>query len=222
MQPYLFPYLGYFQLVNKVDRFIFLDDVNYIKRGWVNRNRLILSGRIGYFTVPLRGASQNSKICDVLIDSESTWSTKLKKSIEQSYSNSPHFKETKDLIWPILFGREASISDLAKQSVVETSKHLRLNVDIIYSSKIYANNFLSGQDRIIDICKKECCTEYWNLPNGRRIYDQESFKKNGINLHFIEPAMQKSVPLPLNLDPELSIIHLLMNIPLSSVKNLLK
>ena len=67
MQPYLFPYLGYFQLIAAVDKFVFYDDVNFIKNGWINRNRLLISGKVNYITIPLSGASSFLKINQVLV-----------------------------------------------------------------------------------------------------------------------------------------------------------
>ena len=91
MQPYLFPYLGYFQLLNLVDKFVILDDVNFIKGGWINRNRIIVNGEEFMFTVPIRDVSQNKLINDCEISYDEDWSSKLVKTFEQSYKNSEYF-----------------------------------------------------------------------------------------------------------------------------------
>jgi hypothetical protein len=91
MQPYFFPYLGYWQLIHAVDRFIIYDDVNYIKGGWINRNRLLINGEPSYITVPLNQSSSNKRICDIALDQSSLWRNKLVKMVEMTYRKSPYF-----------------------------------------------------------------------------------------------------------------------------------
>ena len=82
MQPYFFPYIGYFQLINAVDKFIIYDDVNYINRGWINRNQVLINGKESYITVPLKDASQNKLIKDITISIETNWQEKMKELFE--------------------------------------------------------------------------------------------------------------------------------------------
>ena len=103
MQPYFFPYLGYYQLVAAVDKFVFLDDVNYT-RGWMNRNRLVISRTVQYFTIPLSGASQNQKVFQVEIEKGKLWREKMKRSVTQSYSRAPQFKPVVELLHTVLEG----------------------------------------------------------------------------------------------------------------------
>ena len=79
MQPYIFPYIGYFQLVQAVEMFVFYDDVNYIKGGWINRNRILINNQPSYVTIPLKGASPNKLICEIeFIDSKRKFLTSIK------------------------------------------------------------------------------------------------------------------------------------------------
>src|SRR5512140_19777 len=98
MQPYFLPYIGYFQLMAAVDKFVVFDDVNYINRGWINRNRLLLNGGAHTFTVPLRGASQNKLICDIELAEDDGWRDKLLRTISQSYAKTPCYAEVAPLM----------------------------------------------------------------------------------------------------------------------------
>src|SRR5664280_1787889 len=107
MQPYGFPYIGYFQLINAVDKFVILDDVNFIMRGWINRNRILVNGKEYLFSIPLKKASQNKLIfeCDM---AEGKWKVKLLKTIELCYNKSPFYKECFEVILKILSSTEVN------------------------------------------------------------------------------------------------------------------
>ncbi|HEY0111260.1 MAG TPA: WbqC family protein, partial [Fibrella sp.] len=91
MQPYVLPYIGYIQLMNTVDTFVFYDDVAFINRGWVNRNRLLVNGKEYLFTIPLKEASQNKTIREIELANDPKWRGKLLKTIEQSYRKAPQY-----------------------------------------------------------------------------------------------------------------------------------
>ncbi len=92
MQPYFFPYIGYFQLINSVDKFVILDDVNYIKKGWINRNYILVNSKPCLFTIPLVKPSQNKLINETEIAFESNWKKKFLKTIETGYAKAPIFQ----------------------------------------------------------------------------------------------------------------------------------
>jgi hypothetical protein len=222
MQPYLFPYLGYFKLISSVDTFVFYDDVGFINKGWINRNRIISSGVVKYFTVSLEGASQNKRICDIKIASDSDWQIKLRKNIEQSYSKAENFSKTYELIEPILFGNELKISEMSKLSVEVLSNYLEIDVTFVKSSTKYNNETMKGQERIVDICKQENAKEYINLPGGKELYDDELFCKNNIKLSFVNPNLPIYHQNINGFVPGLSIIDVLMHNKVSYVKEMLK
>src|ERR1043165_6867498 len=117
MQPYLFPYLGYYQLAAAVDRFVFYDDVKFIKNGWINRNRLFLSGDVRYFTVPLLGASSTSSIAQVGVQPGEVWRRKILESIAQSYVQAPQLVPVMAVVSEVLGNPQTdSMGTLAKQS----------------------------------------------------------------------------------------------------------
>ena len=212
MQPYFFPYAGYYKLVSEVEKFVVLDDVNYINRGWINRNRLFLAGEVRYVTVPLVGASQNLRINDISVQPKEVWHSKLLDSIRQSYSKAPNFINTFELIRHVLAagGPEDKISDVSRRSVVEASKCLGLDTHFIETSSIYENARLKGPDRIVDICLRASATEYFNLPGGEGLYEKDFFYESGLELKFISPNLVPYSQFDREFIPGLSIIDVLM------------
>lgn len=211
MQPYLFPYIGYFQLVAAVDKFVFYDDVNFIKNGWINRNRLLISGDVRYLTIPLSGASPFLKINQIQIMANGAWRKKMSAAVRQSYAKAPHFDVIYNLFSEIVFSDELSISELAKQSVIAISKYLGLPTQFIMSSSIYGNSNLNGESRVLDICRREIACQYYNLPGGKELYQEDLFKLNGIELQFIDPRLTAYRQLSEQFYPGLSMIDVLMH-----------
>ncbi|HZW12299.1 MAG TPA: WbqC family protein [Noviherbaspirillum sp.] len=210
MQPYLFPYLGYFQLVAAVDKFVFLDDVNFRKRGWINRNRFFLGGDARYITVPLENASQFKKINEVLIQKSDAWRWRTAESMRHSYSKAPHYRVINELFSEVMFSDETHISAVAKRSVTAVAKYLDLKTEFVASSSSYDNGGLNGAERILDICRRERASQYFNLPGGRELYDTSSFESNGMSLHFIEPTLNAYRQVSEQFHSGLSIIDVLM------------
>jgi hypothetical protein len=222
MQPYIFPYLGYFKLVNSVDKFVFFDDVHYKKKGWINRNNLIFSGRVAQFTIPLKDASQNRLINEIFISLDDAWKKKLKASLRQSYSKAPYFHDVFEMIREVVFGEELLISEMAKKSIIEVSKYLQLEANFVNSSCGYNNEAIKGEERILDICQKECATEYINLPGGQDLYDETSFAKYGIQLSFINANFPVYSQFSKSFQPGLSIIDILMHNKPEDIRKMLK
>lgn len=210
MQPYLFPYIGYFQLISAVDRFIFYDDVSYMKGGWINRNRLFLSGKVSWFTLPLAGASPNSKINEVHVQPNGTWKRKLLASVRQSYGKAPYFGAAYALLEGIVSSEEPSLSALARESVMATARYLGLDAEFVISTGRYDNENLRGSDRILDICLQEKAVEYHNLPGGMTLYSSKEFASAGVDLHFVQPRLSEYLQLAPPFKPGLSILDVLM------------
>jgi hypothetical protein len=210
MQPYIFPYLGYFSLLKNVDSFIFLDDVSYINKGWINRNRINTQNGVSYFVIPLNSASQNKKINEIEVVSEKKWRDKLLKTIEYSYSKAPFYKKTLEIFEKIILSSELYISEVAKNSILEISRYLQLRCEFINSSSIFNNSHLKGEDRILDICKQIKCSNYYNLPGGKDLYHIELFLEQGVELNFINPIAYEYNVSPLIYQPNLSIVDVLM------------
>jgi len=211
MQPYLFPYIGYFQLLAQVDRFVFYDDVNFIKNGWINRNRLLLQGEPRYFTVPLRDASPFRKIRDVEVAAAAGWRRTIRESIRHAYGKAPNFVAVSALVERVLETETTRIGELAKASVRAVADHLALETELVDSSSRYANESLSGAARVLDICSREGASDYYNAPGGRALYDAREFARHGIALHFVAPQAIEYRQGGAAFVPGLSIIDVLMH-----------
>lgn len=209
MQPYFFPYIGYFQLINSVDKFVFLDDVTYINKGWINRNRILAHGKALDFVIPLIGASQNKKINEITVDINSKLLEKFRKSLSNSYKKNIPYKSVIDLIDCSLSVPSLLLSEITMKSVIDTSKYLGLSCEFLKTSDL--NISLRGEDRIIAICEKLSAREYWNLPGGIGLYDQKNFQHKNLTLHFIEPYIQPYNQKLSEFIPSLSVIDILMS-----------
>ncbi|MBD1396947.1 WbqC family protein [Pontibacter sp. JH31] len=224
MQPYIFPYIGYFQLINAVDKFVIYDDVNFIKQGWINRNRILLHGKEHLFTVPLEGASSFKLIRETELNYKSyrTWEVKFLKSLEQSYKKASNFGDCFELMQKV-FKRiegQTNIADLAVASIVEVCNYLELKTEIKLTSTIYDNQNLSAQSRVIDICIKEAALKYINPEGGQSLYDHMVFEEHGLQLKFIKVGLDEYKQFNLPFSKGLSIIDVLMFNPRERVKQM--
>lgn len=224
MQPYLFPYIGYFQMIKHVDSFVFYDDVNFIKGGWINRNRILINKKDFLITVPLKNPSQNNLIKNIEISSSNydTWKKKTLRAIEHSYRKASYFESTYHLISTVLNHKFEKISDLAIESITTVSSHLDLKVNFITSSEKYNNKTLERSDRLIDICNQENIKTYINPISGQELYNKEYFLRQKINLNFINPLPIKYHQFKNNFIPNLSIIDILMFNSIEETHTLLK
>lgn len=210
MQPYFFPYLGYFQLINAVDKFIIYDDVNYINKGWINRNNIRVNNSPSLIQVPLVAASQNRLIKDIFVVDENKWKDKLLKTIYFNYKKAPFFNQIISLLEEGLLSECNSISDLNYSTILKTCSYLNIETELIRTSSIYENTNLSGESRIVDICLKEKADVYINPIGGQLLYDKIKFEEKGIVLNFIN---SKTTPYSQNKDifiNYLSIIDTMM------------
>jgi hypothetical protein len=226
MQPYVFPYLGYYQLVEAVDCFVFFDDVHYINKGWINRNRILKQDEAFRFTVSLNKASQNKLISEITIVDFIRWRTDFLRLLELNYKRAPFF--TFFYIWlkEFLFSKEyRTISNLAADSVKAVANLLGLSTQFIISSELAykADHFQDGQDKILKICELLKADHYINPQNGMEIYAEDKFAAKNIELNFIKMndivygqfEKEKFVP-------SLSIIDVLMFVDLAKARGLLK
>ena len=144
MQPYLFPYIGYFQLVHSVDRFVVYDDVNYIKKGWINRNRILVNGAPHTFTLPLQGAGSFTLISDIGLGKEFVaWRVKFLKTLAQVYGKAPHFEQAMNVIERALNPERSNLSELLVDSLRTVMEHIGITTELNPTSRGYGNKELS-------------------------------------------------------------------------------
>lgn len=224
MQPYIFPYLGYFQLVEAVDTFTFFDDVNFIKKGWIHRNQLLVSGQKYLFSVPLQQASQNKLIKDIYLHSSSysQWRAKFLKTIRQSYYRAPFFQDVFRLLTRVLERPHQTIAELAIDSVESVARFIGLKTSFNTSSSLDYDHNLSGQDKIIKICTLQQATTYVNPIGGTSLYEAEKFSQRDLALRFIQSSPIQYVQGKNNFVPHLSMIDVLMHNEIASVNRFLQ
>lgn len=220
MQPYLFPYIGYYQLISSVDRFAVYDDVTFIKKGWINRNRILFQGKARFITIPLVKQSQNKLICDTRIVN-SGWQEHLVRTLKQAYSRAPYYDEAMPLVTDIIRSPSQTIDALAFESLRRISDYLDIHTEFIRSTRIYDNRHLKGQERIIDICLQEKATDYVNAPGGHSLYSHEDFLAKVITLRFLETLSYTYQQFGKIFHPHLSIIDVLMFCSSEGTKELL-
>lgn len=210
MQPYLFPYIGYFQLIAAVDRFVFYDDVSFIKQGWINRNRLLGPRGATYFTVPVVHASSSRAIRDTLIDHDVPWEKKLLRRVSIDYARAPLVSRVMRLLEDVLSDRPRDIASLSRKSIEAVCEYLGISTERVASSIGYENGHLHGADRVLDICRREAADTYVNMAGGRGLYDPESFAGRGVTLRFLTPRVVSYRQFGAAFVPSLSILDVLM------------
>lgn len=212
MQPYFMPYIGYFQLIKIVDKFIFYDDVTFIKQGWINRNRILINNQAKMFSIPLSNASSHVLIKDVLISdiAYKKWKKSFLNSIVFSYKKAKNYSKINALIEKILEKRPETISELAIKSVVEVAQYLDLKTEFEICSDVYSNTYLSGQNRVLDICINEKAITYINPVGGMELYSKSVFQEKNIELFFIKANKSVYPQFSEEFVPFLSIIDVLM------------
>ena len=210
VQPYFFPYIGYFQLINTTDKFVIYDDVNFMKKKWINRNKILISGGSSFITVPLRRQSQNKLILETEIANDSKWKSKLLKSLRSGYARAPRFQTVYSLIEDVLSQNQTHISQLATDSLKAVCHYLCVETLFVDSSTIYRNAHLKSQDRILDICRQEGADSYLNPIGGTDLYSKKVFTANQICLNFVKPKAITYSQFGGEFVPFLSIIDVLM------------
>jgi len=210
MQPYLFPYIGYFQLINAVDSFVLLDDVNYIKKGWINRNRILINGAPYTFSLPLKKVSQNKRICDLdLADEFGSWVSQFAKKFRYAYSGAPACDEIGLFLQKMTLWDDVHLVDVLEKTLQALCARLQISTKFYRSSCIDYNPSFRGQDRIVEICLSLGATDYINMNGGRELYKTFAFKQKGLCLHFLEALPKEYSQFEGDFVPFLSIIDVM-------------
>ena len=211
MQPYLFPYIGYFQLIHAVDLFVIYDDVKYIKGGWINRNKILVNNKEYLFTFSLKKSSSYANINERFF-SEKFKNEKLKflKTVEHSYKRAPFFYDVYPIIQDIMNYEKENISEFISYSLKVVCKYLGIKTPFVFSSCIDKKDFLKGEERVININKCLNSTCYINHIGGVGLYSKSRSKQEGIDLYFLKPKPIHYKQFNADFIPWLSIIDVLM------------
>lgn len=209
MQPYFFPYIGYFQLIQAVDRFVVYDEIKYTKKGWINRNRMLVNGRDVLFSLPLKNASDALNICEREIAPDFDADALLKR-FEGAYRRAPFFGQTFSLVEEVVGLPDRDLFRFLHHSISATCRHLGIGTEITTSSAIDVDRSLTGQDRVIAICEALGAAEYINPIGGLELYSRSEFQRRGIDLKFVRSGPFEYPQFGGDFVPWLSIIDVLM------------
>lgn len=221
MQPYFMPYIGYLQLLNGVDKFVLYDDVNYINKGWINRNRILINGQAYLFTIPLKEASQNKLINEIYLSEDLKWRGKLLKTLEQAYKKAPFYSTALAVTEKIVNLHAEKLNDWIADSFKVLVDYLDIKTEIVPGSSIYKNTHLKAQERILDICLQEKAEHYINPIGGMELYDKTVFEQNGIRLNFIKSKPIVYPQFKNEFVPWLSIVDIMMFNDVPTIKGFL-
>ena len=245
MQPYFMPYIGYFQAIAAVDKYVLYSNLTFIKEAWMNRNRLLMrDGTIVLTTVPLKSKSSNTMIYDVEIDNSQPWKNKFLRTVQMCYSRKPYYDEVYPLISDILAADYQLLKDLNAASIVAIARYLGIttqiesdntrylhmeemlhNIEEDYSTLPYLEKTkpIRKVARVIEMCRCEGADHFINAIGGRELYSQEEFAQYGIQLNFVQtgPIEYRQDTKTGDFVPNLSIIDVLMNNGLEGTRELL-
>jgi len=219
MQPYIFPYIGYWQLLEASDTFVIFDDVNFIKKGYINRNSILVGEKSSRFNIELIGASQNKLINEIELLGNNN---KLLKTILMAYKKAPYFNIVYPILEDILSNTENNLAKFLGYSLEKIAGYLGITNNIIYSSDITKDNTLKAQDKILDISKRLNATHYVNAIGGQELYDKDKFSANDIQLNFIKTNIIKYKQFKNDFVPYLSIIDILMFNSVEEINKMIK
>lgn len=209
MQPYFFPYLGYWQLLNAVDKYVLYDNIQYTKKGWFNRNRFLQNGKDVLFTIPLKKDSDYLNVINREI-SENFDKKKLLSQFQNAYSKAPYLKDTMQIIESIINYNEDNLFYYLYNSILIVKNYLNISTPIIISSSIDCNHQLKGQNKVLEICKSMKTNIYINAIGGQDLYEKDVFKQEGIELKFLKMNEIKYKQFSNEFIPNLSIIDVMM------------
>ena len=210
MQPYFFPYIGYFQLLNMVDRYLVCDDGLYATNKWAYRNRILINGAPGYFRVKLLKVSHDQRFNEIVISNDNREKKKNIRTLECAYKKAPYYSEVMPMLEQFLLADYDNLSDYNVASNRLVCDYLSIQTEIILSSKLNTDKTLKKQYSIFDECRVLGGNEYINSIGGMELYDFEEFRENGIELAFLKSDDIMYPQFGKEFVPNLSIIDVMM------------
>lgn len=217
MQPYFFPYIGYFQLIAAVDQFIVYDNIKYTKKGWINRNRMLQNGKDVMFSLPLKSDSDSLDVCERELAADFN-RDKLLNQMKNSYRRAPYFEQTFPLIEKIMRYEDTNLFCFLLHSIIETCEHLGITTEIRTSSGITIDHDLKNQDKVLALCEAVGARTYVNAIGGMELYSKETFLMKEIELKFIKSKAFEYAQFGEAFVPWLSIIDVMMFNPIDKIQ----
>jgi len=217
MQPYFFPYIGYFQLMAAVDMFIVYDNIKYTKKGWINRNRMLQNGKDIMFSLPLKGDSDALDIRDRELATDFN-RDKLLNQFKAAYRPAPYFAQTFPLVEEIVRYHDTNLFRFLHHSIVKTCEHLGITTEIRISSDFAVDHDLRSQDKVLALCQAAGGSTYINAIGGMDLYSRETFLGKGIELKFLQSKPFEYPQFGNEFVPWLSILDVMMSISVEAIQ----
>ncbi|MGE7947219.1 WbqC family protein [Lysinibacillus sp. NPDC093688] len=212
MQPYFFPYIGYFSLLQAADMFVILDTVQFQRKSWMKRNKIItFKGGSTYIELPVKKAPLDTLINQIVINNEIDWKTTLFSQL-LVYKKAPFYNETINTVNSVLNEDTNKLVDINKNILLEISNYLRLDCEIVVFSemKIKVEDVNSADEWALNISKALNATEYINPPGGVSFFNKQKYKDSNIELKFIKNKLRQYKQFHFNFIPGLSMIDVMM------------
>ena len=178
MQPYFLPYIGYFQLIASVDQFVIYDNIKYTKKGWINRNRMLINNKDSMFSLPLKNDSDSLDIRERELATNFN-PEKFLNQISGAYRRAPHYELTYPLIKQIVHYKDINLFGFLHHSIIQVCEHLGVTTEIKISSEIIIDHKLKSQDKVLSLCDALKATTYVNAIGGMNLYSHEDFQQQG-------------------------------------------
>ena len=223
MQPYFFPYIGYFQLMNAVDEFVVYDNIEFTKKGWINRNRILVNGKDSFITLPLKKDSDYLDVRDrYLADSWLSERVKMLNRIKESYRKAPQFDSVYPVIEKCILYDESNLFKYILNSLKIVKAYIEIDTPLVISSTITIDDTLKSDKKVIAICKARDADTYVNAIGGMELYSKETFQEKSIELKFIKSKPFEYPQFGDAFVPWLSIIDAMMFNPKNRIGQILE
>ena len=223
MQPYFLPYIGYFQLINAVDKYVIYDDVQYIVGGYINRNNFLVQGKSHLYTFSISNSTQNKQINNINININININSlqKFIKLLECNYKKAPYFDAVFPLINEICAYPNLRLNYFIANSLQKICTYLKINTELLMSSELNIGFGLPKNERLHKICKELEANEYINAIGGMELYDKTDFAQNGIKLSFLKTLPIEYKQFKNDFVPNLSILDVMMFNSVEEINNML-
>lgn len=220
MQPYFLSYIGYFQLINAVDEFIIYDNIEFTKKGWINRNRILVNGIDAIISLPLKKDSDFLHVNErYLADNWEVERIKMLNRISESYRKAPYFNKIYPILEKCIMYDDRNLFNFILNSLQYLMQYLSINTKLIVSSSIPINHQLKSAEKVKAICNLRGAETYINPIGGIELYDKDDFKKNNLELKFIRSNNINYNQFNNEFIPWLSIIDVMMFNSLNEIKS---
>jgi hypothetical protein len=214
MQPYFFPYLGYYALIKATEKWVVFDTAQYIRKGWVNRNRICSPAKekIAYITVPVVKAPRETMLKDATIDVRQNWEERILGQLAYYRKKAPFYNRVIDVVKEVLFCKKNKISELNVFALKTTCEYLEIPFDYsIFSEDTMNINSVNAPDEwSLEISKNMKATSYYNPPGGVSFFDKSKFQVARIDLEFLSINLNAYECIENPFIPGLSIIDVMM------------